>query len=348
VIGAAEGMDVNRDLRRMLDANGNRAAEGLRVLEDVARFVLDDTRCARLAKELRHAVRTVIPEAALAARDADDDVGATPVTTTTRARLVDLVRANAARAQEALRSAEEAARLCAPESAAALEAARYRAYQLESGLLSRLPAWLLHRVRLYAIVDTALCSDPVAVAAACARGGAGAVQLRAKGLAPRVYRELAARVQEAAKGAGALFVVNDHVAVARALGADGIHVGQDDLPLRDAREVVGPCCAVGVSAHSAEQARAAVGAGADYLGLGPMFPTATKPLEPCRGPELLDQLRGELRLPTFAIGGLDAERVRALRPRLPHGIAVAAALCTAADPERAAAELHRILEPEDA
>ncbi|MBA2482061.1 MAG: thiamine phosphate synthase [Planctomycetes bacterium] len=342
-------MAAQRDSWRILDANGNRAAEGLRVLEDIARFVLDDVRIARMAKELRHAVRAAIPAEAAASRDAGEDVGADSPAPggIDRARLVDLVRANAARVQEALRAAEEAARLLVPTAASALEAARYRAYQLESAVLSRLPAWLMHRVRLYAIIDTALCADPEAVAAAAARGGAGAIQLRAKGLAERSYRELAARVQQAVRAAGALFIVNDHVAVARALGADGVHVGQDDLDPRDVRAVVGARTAIGVSAHTREQALAAIASGADYLGLGPMYATATKPHEPCRGPELLDELRGNLGIPSYAIGGLDADRIRALRARIPHGVAVAAAICRAADPERAASELHWILEPEE-
>ncbi len=332
----------------MLDANANRAAEGLRALEDVARFLIDDARIAEMAKLLRHDVRRLVPVDVAAGRDAGGDVGAaTANPDAARERLVDLVRANAARVQEALRSAEEAARLCHPASTAGFEATRYRAYQLESALLSRLPGWLLHRVRLYALVDTALCADPVAVAAAVARGGAGAVQLRAKSLSPRAYAELARRVQDAVAKAGALFIVNDHVAVARALGAAGLHLGQDDLDPRDARAVVGPVCAVGVSAHTPEQASAAVAAGADYLGLGPIHATTTKPHEPCRGPELLDRLRGTLAIPSYAIGGMDADRIRALRPRLLHGVAVAGALCTAKDPERAAAELHLILEPEE-
>jgi thiamine-phosphate pyrophosphorylase len=205
----------------------------------------------------------------------------------------------------------------------------------------------VHRVKLYALVDTALCSDPVAVAGAAARGGAGAVQLRAKGLSQRDYRELAARVQDAVVRGGSLFVVNDHVAVAKVLGADVVHVGQDDLAVGDARAVVGPGCAVGVSSHTCDQALAAAAAGADYVGLGPMFATTTKPHEPCRGPGLLDELRGKLAIPSYAIGGLDAARISELRPRILHGVAVAGAICKAADPEKATEELHRLLEPED-
>jgi thiamine-phosphate pyrophosphorylase len=345
---------MTRGALRLIDANGNRAAEGLRVLEDVARFILDDAALAESAKLQRHAVRQAVPAAAVGERDTAGDVGTVigAPGEMERARLVDLVRANAARVQEALRAAEEAAKLAAlPACAAGLEAARYASYRLETGLLARLPAWRLHQVRLYALVDTALTGRPVEVAAAVARGGAGAVQLRAKGLGLRAYRDLAARVQEAVRGAGALFVVNDHVAVARALGADAVHVGQDDLALADVRTVAGPALAVGVSAHTPEQAGAALAAGADYLGLGPMYATATKPHEPERGPQLLDAVRTLLERngsrPSYAIGGLDAERIAVLRPRLPHGVAVAGALCRAADPERAAAELLAILQPDE-
>lgn len=343
-----------RPLDRLLDANGNRAAEGLRVLEDVARFLLDDAGLGELAKTHRHAVRAAIPPSAVAARDTAGDVG-TVITAgdeMRRARLVDLIRANAARVQEALRACEEALKLAAqPAAAAAIEAARYAVYRLELGLLSRLPAWRLYQVRLYALVDTGLTDDPVRVAGAVARGGAGAVQLRAKGLTQRAYQDLAQRVQEAARANGALFVVNDHVAVARAIGADAVHVGQDDLSVADTRAVVGPGCAIGLSTHTPDQVAAGLADGADYLGLGPVFATSTKAHEPERGPELLDAVRERLRAPqgrpSYAIGGLDRDRIADLRPRLPHGVAVAGALCRAADPERAAAELLLLLDPDE-
>lgn len=339
----------HRPVLRAIDANGNRAAEGLRALEEVARFVLDDEGAALTAKELRHAVRGALPAVAVADRDADGDVGiAGCAGVAGRAGLPALVRANAARVQEALRAAEEFCRIAGlGPAAAALESARYRSYTLELRLLSRLPAWRLWQVRLYVLVDLALTDRPEAVARAAALGGAGAIQLRAKGLAARAYRELAARVADAARDGGALFVVNDHAAVARLVAADALHVGQDDLAVADARAVAGPLCAIGVSAHTPEQAAEAQRDGADYLGLGPMHATATKPHEPERGPDLLDAVRTALTVPSYAIGGLDRERVRALLPRLPHGVAVAAAVCRAADPERATAELADLLERED-
>ena len=345
---------MRRDLERLLDANGNRAAEGLRVLEDVARFLLDDRALAELAKNQRHNVRAAIPPCAVAARDTAGDVGTTITANDEmqRARLVDLIRANAARAQEALRVVEEGCKLAGLlPCASQMEITRYALYRLETGMLARLPAWRLHQIRLYALIDTSLTEDPVRVAGAVARGGAGAVQLRAKNLTQRAYHELALRVQDATRTAGALFIVNDHVAVARAIAADGVHVGQDDLTLPDTRAVVGPSCAVGISAHTPEHVKNALLAGADYLGLGPMFATSTKPHEPERGPGLLDAVRTRLQSPegrpSYAIGGLNAERIAALKPRLPHGVAVARALCRASDPERAAAELLLLLDPEE-
>jgi len=339
----------HRSTLRAIDANGNRAAEGLRALEEVARFVLDDEAAALAAKDLRHAVRAAVPAAAIADRDTVGDVGTAGASAdAARAGLPALVRANAARVQEALRAAEEFCRIAGQgPAAAALEAARYRSYTLELRLLSRLPAWRLWQVRLYVLIDTTLTERPVEVAAAAARGGAGAIQLRAKSLSVRAYHALAIRVAEAARGAGALFVVNDHAAVARLVAADALHVGQDDLAVADARAVAGPLCAIGVSAHSAAQATQAQRDGADYLGLGPMYATTTKPHEPERGPDLLDAVRADLTVPSYAIGGLDHARIAALVPRLPHGVAVAGAVCRAADPERACAELGDLLERED-
>ncbi|GDY11204.1 thiamine-phosphate synthase [Planctomycetota bacterium] len=339
---------IGRSAHRMIDANRNRAAEGLRVLEDVARFLLDDPTLARRAKDLRHQVRALPSDPG--DRDTPGDLG-TAIKAADEGRrgdLIGLIRANAARVQEALRCAEEACKVTAVAGAhvpgtgstwATLEAARYATYTLESDLLARLPGWKLRSVRLYALIDPALCADPLAVAAAVARGGAGAVQLRAKLLTVRAYRELAARIQDAVRRHGALFIVNDHVAIARAIGADGVHVGQDDLTVADARAVVGAGCAIGLSCHTPEQVGEALRIGADYLGLGPIHGTTTKPHEPERGPGLLDAVAGTIDRPSYAIGGLDRDRVLALRGRIPHGIAVAGALCRAAEPEQAAAEL---------
>ena len=335
-----------RSLDRLIDVAGNRCAEGLRCLEDHARLLLDDAGLAVRAKNARHALRAAMPPAALAARDAAGDVGIGIAAADEGVRLgpTALVRANAARVQEAARSLEEAAKLAGrPELAAAAASVRYAAYDLERDLVARLPGWRLRQERLYVLVDSSLCLDPVTVAAAVVRGGAGVVQLRAKELGVRAYLALARQVQDAVRAAGGLFCVNDHAAVAAILGADVLHLGQDDLGVAAARQVVGPLTALGVSCHTEAQARQAVADGADYLGLGPMFATSTKPHEAERGPELLDAVRPWLNLPSYAIGGLDAARIQALLPRLPHGVAVAGTVCRASDPQAAAASLAALL-----
>jgi thiamine-phosphate pyrophosphorylase len=333
-------------IHRILDANGNRAAEGLRVLEEVARFVLDDSALSARAKDLRHALRAAVPAAAVAGRDTAGDVGTTiqAADEATRRSLHALIRANAARVQEALRALEEFAKLSNAELASCCERTRYGSYDLERDLLARLPVTRLWQGRLYVLVDTGCTDDPVAVAAAAARGGACAIQLRAKGLDSRAYRELAAHVRDAV-GDQALFVVNDHVALVAELGAAAVHVGQSDLPIASVRAAVGPLCAIGHSTHSRDQVCASQADGADYIGIGPMFATGTKPAEPVRGPALLAAASDVIRVPSFAIGGLTAERIAELKPGLPHGVAVAGAVCRAADPERACAELCALLEP---
>jgi thiamine-phosphate pyrophosphorylase len=134
--------------------------------------------------------------------------------------------------------------------------------------------------------------------------------------------------------------VNDRLDVALALGADGVQLGQTDLPLADARRLAPPPFVIGVSTHSFEQARAAADGGADFVGYGPMFTSLTKPAEPAIGPEGLARVERELPIPVFAIGGLDAERVERIGARR---AAVSAAILGAEDPRAAASAVKSAL-----
>jgi thiamine-phosphate pyrophosphorylase len=329
---------------RLIDANANRAAEGLRVLEDIARFLLVAGPLAARAKELRHALRTAVPAATVLARDTTGDpgIGGGLPDEARRDGPVALIRANAARAAEALRVLEEAAKLPGAAVGGGLDVLRYRLYDLERDLLARLPAWRLRGIRLLVIVDPAIGADPVAVAVAAAAGGAGIIQLRAKSLAVRPYRKLAARLRDALPST--LFIVNDDAAVAVAVGADGVHVGQEDLDPVDARRVLGPGRLVGASVHHPAQLAAAQAAGADYVGLGPMRATATKPHEPRVGPALLDAVRHDLAVPSYAIGGIDEDWLREHARVIPHGIAVCGCVGRAADPQAVCERLRHLLD----
>jgi thiamine-phosphate pyrophosphorylase len=190
---------------------------------------------------------------------------------------------------------------------------------------------------LYAIVDPLDTGrDPVDLAAALLAGGARLLQLRLKAATPRDVLAAAERIAHLACAAGALFLVNDRPDIARAVDADGAHLGQDDVPVAAARRVLGPGCAVGVSTHDLHEARAAAAAGADYVAVGPIYATTSKssPLAP-RGLDLLRSVRAVVRCPIVAIGGITPETAPAVRAAGADAIAMIAALVRASDPAEA-------------
>jgi thiamine-phosphate pyrophosphorylase len=192
---------------------------------------------------------------------------------------------------------------------------------------------------LYAILDLdRLGVRPVGPSAeALGRGGAAIVQLRAKGVPDRRLLALGEHARDGARRGGALFVVNDRPDVALLLGADGVHLGQDDLPPAEARRLLGPDAIVGRSTHSLAQLRAATGEPVDYVALGPIFATATKPdAEPVVGLETLRAARALTALPLVAIGGIDDARAHDTVSAGADGLAVIGALLDASDLEQAA------------
>jgi thiamine-phosphate pyrophosphorylase len=192
---------------------------------------------------------------------------------------------------------------------------------------------------LYAILDVDRLAGraPGPSAEALARGGAAIVQLRAKRAPDRRLVALAGATRDGARRGGALFVVNDRPDVALMVGADGVHVGQDDLPPADVRRLLGPDAIIGRSTHSLAELRAAVVEPVDYVAVGPIFATATKPdAEPVVGLETLRAARALTALPLVAIGGIDRARARDTLSAGADGLAVISALLDAPDLERAA------------
>jgi len=199
--------------------------------------------------------------------------------------------------------------------------------------------------RLYAIVDPlATGRGPDALAAALLAGGARLLQLRLKDVGARELLAVATAIAPLARRYGALFLVNDRPDVARAAGADGVHLGQEDLPVAAARRVLGPGAIVGVSTHDLAEARAADAAGADYLGVGPIYATATKTgALPPRGPALVRALRAEIRRPLVAIGGITAETAPEVLAAGADSVAMIAALVDTPDPAAAVRDVLRHL-----
>jgi thiamine-phosphate diphosphorylase len=190
---------------------------------------------------------------------------------------------------------------------------------------------------LYAIVDPLdTARDPADLAAALLAGGARVLQLRLKTAPPRELLGVARRIASLAAHVGALFLVNDRPDVARAAGADGVHLGQDDVPVAAARRVLGARAVVGVSTHDLDEARAAEADGADYIGVGPVYPTTSKERAlAARGLDLVRAVRAAVRCPIVAIGGITPETAPAVRAAGADAVAMIAALTRADDPEAA-------------
>lgn len=345
---------------RALDASANRAAEALRVLEDVFRFVLDDLHLTGVAKGLRHDLAEVLAAGGLsgraAARDVTADVGprVAGIQPLPRVSAGDLVAANAARAAQALRSLQECALVVMPPFAPRFEGLRYRLYDLERAALVAVRArGRLDGVTLCVLVDGRRDRDAFGrLVDGLFGAGVHMVQVRDKTLGIPDLADRAALAVELARRRGGparpIVVVNDRPDVALAAHADGVHVGAEDLPVGMVRRVVGPDLLVGRTAHDIDEARAAVLAGADSLGVGPCFPSSTKAFAASAPPEFLAAVGSSIALPSFAIGGVTLERLGALLATGFRRVAVAAAITEAADPPSMAARFLDRLRPREA
>jgi thiamine-phosphate pyrophosphorylase len=197
----------------------------------------------------------------------------------------------------------------------------------------------LEKARLYLVCD----DRPDAFVEAALRGGVDIVQLRIKDGDDERILAAAWRFRKACDAAGALLIVNDRPDLALAASADGVHVGQDDVAVARAREVVGEHLLVGLSTHSPAQVDAAADAAVDYIGVGPVHATPTKPGRPAVGHELVSYASRRCTMPFFAIGGIDASNVAAVRAAGASRVAVVRALTGATEPERVARSLRAAL-----
>ena len=332
-------------IHRILDANFNRAREALRTMEEAARFLLNDAAVSGALKTLRHdltAALAAVPDLARA-RDTPGDVGTTVTTDHegTRTSTHHVVQAAASRLTESLRVIEEYGKLL--PTPPPVEPLRYRAYALERRLLAQLRPGARQPWHLCLLLTRSLCKQPwEAVLDAAVAHGVDCVQVREKELdASPLFAH--ARAVVARVGDRATVIVNDRPDVALAAGAHGVHLGQDDLPCRAARRLFGHQLIIGVSTSNLAQARQAQADGADYCGVGPMFPTTTKHKPVLAGPPYLADYTAAGGLPhPLAIGGINETNAPTLvaAAQGPVGLAVSSAICTADDPAAATAALR--------
>jgi thiamine-phosphate pyrophosphorylase len=312
----------------MIDANLNRSSEGLRVLEDVARFVLNDAELSRRLKTLRHDLAQETKSLSvrlMSHRDSEHDVGQAGLRSRDRGLnmrmtpplgLADLVTANAKRVEESLRVMEELAKL--PElssmsNSASFERTRFVVYTLERDLISRLSRRdkIEKLAGLYVILDRQFLAgrDELDIAGQIIEGGATVIQLRDKQSKKGELLLVAQKLKDLFSRAGVLFIINDYLDLAVAVDADGLHIGQEDLPLPAVRRQLPIDKIVGCSVTTVSQATRAQNEGADYIAVGSIFPTTTKRGITVVGVHMLTELRRAVSTPLVAIGGIDQNNV---------------------------------------
>ncbi len=294
-----------RVLYRILDANLDRARESLRVLEDWCRFGLNQTGLTEECKNLRQELAQWHHWELRAARDTPNDPG-TQLTHANEARRDDIhhvLLVNLCRLQESLRVLEEYGKVYDPAMGAACKQMRYRSYTLESQLMfyqrqQKLRSALLYLVtspheQLFDIVEAAL------------RGGVTLVQYRDKEADDAIRLQRAEKLCYLCHRYEALLIVNDRIDLALAVDADGVHLGQQDLSVALARQLLGSQKLIGRSTHCLDDLQRALAEGADYIGVGPVYETPTKAGRTAVGLGYVRDAAEQATIPWFAIGGID-------------------------------------------
>lgn len=343
-------------LWRAIDANGNRVAEGLRVLEDTARFVLGREDLQDELRGLRHRVETLLAPwhaERFRYRDAAGDPGFVTSAGSTldrRGDLPSLVRANARRAAEGLRVLEEALKTLghypAGKSAEQLRRALYDCEQRLDEAVMGLSRPVLPE-GLYGLTGEMFSRgrSNAEVVRLLIEGGVRIIQYREKEKPVREKLAECRELRRITRDAGVLLVVNDDPLIALETGADGIHIGQEDYPPAVVRRLAGPGMMIGLSTHSPEQAAAAEREPVDYIGVGPLYATATKK-DVCAAVGLgyLEHAVRTVSLPFVAIGGIKEHNLPEVIRAGAKSVAMVTALTEAEDIPRTVRRMLAIME----
>jgi len=339
---------------RIIDANLNRLSEGLRVLEDLARLQLNDTTLTRQLKTMRHELLRsdqAFNQQLLEARNAAGDIGMdieVPEEEKQR-ELPTMLIANARRAQQSIRVLEELAKT--PDTisgldAAKLQQARFALYTIEKQLLSKLLRQdkAKHIAGLYVIIDSRALKGRthLEVARQVIDGGATIIQLRDKFLSKRELLPIALELKSLCAEKNVLFIMNDYLDIALAADADGLHLGQNDLPIKIARQLLPIDKILGGSVTTVEQAATIETEGADYIAVGAMYPTRYKETATVVGIERLSQIRKATALPLVAIGGISENNAAQVITAGANSIAMISAILEADSPEKAARQIKKL------
>lgn len=335
-------------LQRIIDANLNRATEATRILEEIARFLLDDKNLSEKLKNMRHKINSIQEKnygEFLNARDTENDIGVDIKNSTERINIENIFKANIKRLQQALRTLAEYS-VENKEDVQTFEKLRYESYTLEKIMWNKLKEKYnqikLTDKKLYLITssDKFESDDAFLDAIASAlKGGVDILQLREKTMPANKIFELGKKIKQLCLQYDTTFIINDRIDLALLLEADGVHLGQDDLDVKSAREILGDNAIVGISTHAPEQALKAVEDGADYIGIGPVFSTPTKPGRIPVGLEYVKWASENIEIPAFAIGGINEDNFQQVLDAGAKRIAVVRAIINAESPQTVAEKI---------
>ena len=333
---------MNRAIYRIIDANFNRAREGLRIAEEFCRFALDNELLAGRCKELRHRLTSAVTkldmQKLISARDTENDIGCGMEVSgqMQRSSFEDCVTAGFARTTEALRALAESACTIDNKISVEFEKLRYDCYILEKDIsLQGYPSLRFKKTRLYCIITVENSVDVLKIASDCAAGGADCLQLRAKNLPDDELLSLAGKFVDLCKQKDVISIINDRVDVAVAADADGVHLGQHDLPIQAVTKCQLRPLIIGVSTHSTSELEIAVKGRPHYVGAGTVFQTPTKPQAKVSGLEYVStavEMLKDKSVEVVAIGGITVENVEKVLQAGARRIAVSSCVCKAKNP----------------
>lgn len=341
---------MERAVYRIIDANFNRAREAVRVIEEYCRFALNSGPLTARAKQLRHELSAAIDKLdagrLIASRDTIGDVG---VETTVdnqlgRGDIKDCLTAACKRLGEALRALAEMVQTIDAGHARRIEDLRYRAYTLEKDIvLFSTAAEKFEKVRLCVIISSNLPADVITLSHRCIAGGADCLQLRAKDVEDDKLFALAVEFVEICRADGVVSIINDRTDIAVAAGADGVHLGQHDLPIEQARKLQLAPLVIGKSTHSLEQLHAACDELPTYVGLGSVFATPTKPGVEVAGLDYVKEATEALAdsgIAHVALGGITLDNIEKVLGAGARAVAVCSAVTEPSDPTAACRALR--------
>ncbi len=308
------------NILRIIDANINRVSEGIRVIEDIIRFFYNNEELFKKLKSIRHEIRKNVSNFNLETfRDTNKDVGKKTFLKdeVNRDNLENIFKANLKRVEEGLRVLEEIFKIENKNLSEFFKLKRFEIYDIEKKIFSKKNKFLklLEKIPiLYGIVDTRFSKyNHIKITKELILAGVKIIQLREKLLNDKKILKIAKEMKKICNDNEAIFIVNDRLDIAILSEADGIHLGQDDIGVNDARKIFGFEKIYGLSTHNIDQVENAIKIMPDYIGFGPIFPTKSKENpDPVVGVDMLKNLKQKFKNipPIVAIGGINITNIK--------------------------------------